>query len=641
MDYRVVTDVFDVQAYLDGAKVVGFDFETAPEELYRTDGKAALDAHKSHIAGMSFSTSEGSGIYVPLTHRKGKNIEGGSMSFWALMLNAFFMNPNIVKVAHNLAFESAFAYSLGVVIQPPVYDTIAAAQLTFKSKGVFRQLRDCGLKTLVPHLFGVDLPSYSDVTDGRHFDELDPANPETIRYTCADSDFTLRIYHKCNEWFDCYLPKFRYIVESIESPTAVYCGLMKYNGLLVDTELMAETKVKTEERRAELLNLIKGYTGDIKIGANASTSAFKKFLYKDKKLPVFKTTEKLQEAADDEAMIRLAEYCEKKEPELAPLFALVQEYRKLGKIESTYIDGYMKYVHPETGRIHPDMFPLGTETGRFACRNPNGQNMPRAGNDPAGVRNFFIAPEGKILLSLDFSQIELRVGAFYCRDDTMLNVYRNGGDIHAQTTSVIYRIPTDQAADKNAENYKERRVIAKNTNFGIFFGLFPKGLQKNLHFKGGIKISLDECIQIIDNLKRGYPRLSEWQEEMKADAAQKGYVETWAGRRRYLAGINSPDWGKKSFAERCALNTPIQGTAADILKLAMGRIVTGLYDRPWLRPLLQIHDEIIFELPESRVQEAAAFIKGCMEASPFPEMDIPIVAEAAVGRRYGELKELE
>ena len=641
MAYRVVTDLYGVKHYLAGAKIIAFDFETAPDEIYRTEEKAALDPHRSHIVGVSFSVAEDSGIYVPLSHKEGRNIEGGSMFFWHWLKYQFFMNPNITKVAHNISYESAFAYALGIVIQPPVYDTIAAAQMTLKSKKTFRQLRDCGLKTLVPHRFGVELPSFSEVTAGRHFDELDPTDPETVRYACADADYALRIYHKANEWFDKYMPKLRYITEEIESPTSVYCGLMKYNGLLVDTELMADTKVKTDERRAALRDEIKEFTGDINIGANANTLAFKQFLYKDLKLPVVKTTEKLQEAADDETMIRLSEYCEQKRPEIAPLFALIQEYRKLGKIESTYIDGYLKHVNPVTGRIHPDIFPLGTETGRMACRNPNCQNMPRAGNDPTGVRNFFIAPEGKVLLSLDLSQIELRIGAFYCRDETMLDVYRNGGDIHSQTTAVIYHIPLSQAEDKHEPQYKERRVIAKNTNFGIFYGLFPKGLQNNLHFKGGIKISLEECTRIIENLKQGYPRLSVWQEETKKDASARKYIETWAGRRRYLPDIKSPDWSKKSFSERCALNTPIQGTAADILKLALGRILVGLPERPWLRPLLQIHDEILFELPENKVTEAAAFIKKCMEVQPFPDFDVCVVADASVGARYGEMEELE
>ena len=564
MNYKCVMTLTEIQQYLKDAKIVSFDFETAPDDKYRGEEKAALDAHKSHIVGISFSVAEGSGIYVPLTHTIGHNAEN-LVELWQWLYENFFGSSEIIKIAHNLNFESMFLYARGIVIQAPVYDTIAASQLTLKSNTAFRNLGDSGLKKLVPELLGIKLPSFSEVTDGKAFDELNPQDAETIRYACADSDYALRLYHLFNNWFDRYLPKHRYIVEEIESPTAVYVGIMKYNGLLADSELMINKQLEAEKKLAQIREDIAFIIGDVNIGANASTAAFKKYLYEDLKLPVFKVTAKYQEAMDDEVLVLLKEWCAENRPEFVQLFKLVQDYRRWGKIKSTYIDGYMQHINSATGRIHPDLFPLGTETGRFAARKPNLQNMPRAGGDDTGVRNFFIAPEGKVLLSLDFSQIELRVGAFYCRDDKMLKTYRGGGDIHAQTTSVIYHIPFEQAVDKYATDYKERRTIAKNCNFGTFFGLFPKGLQKTLKFKAGLDTPLSECEKIIANLKSGYPALTRWQEDAKQRAGFRRYTDTWLGRRRYLPNIASQDWGKKSFAERCALNTPIQGTAADIL----------------------------------------------------------------------------
>jgi DNA polymerase-1 len=639
MDYRCVTALEEIHAYLDGTGIVAFDFETAPMEEYRDVEKAALDAHKADIIGISMSVAEGSAIYVPLQHHTGRNA-ANPQAVLEYLTETIWTNPGVLKIAHNLAFEAMFLYALGIILQPPCYDTIAAAQMTLKSNTAFRTLGDSGLKTLVPELLGTELPSFEEVTAGRFFDELDPQDMETVRYACADSDYALRLYHLFNRWFDRYLPKHRYIVEQIESPTAVYCGLMKYNGLPVDRERMLEKQAEAEAKLVALREEIAFIIGDVDIGANASTSAFKKYLFNDLGLPVVKTTAKYQEAADDEAMILLGEWCRDNRPELASLFELVQAYRKWGKIKSTYIDGYLQHINTATGRIHPDLLPLGTETGRFAARRPNLQNMPRPDGDETGVRSFITAPEGKVLLSLDFSQIELRVGAFYCRDERMLEVYRTGGDIHAQTTSVIYRIPFEQASDKQAEHFKEWRVIAKNCNFGVFFGLFAKGLQRTLKFKAGLNTPLPACESIIGNLKAGYPRLASWQEEVKKRAEFRRYTETWLGRRRYLPNINSLDWGKKSFAQRCALNTPIQGTAADILKLALGRIVAGLPGRIWLKPLLQIHDELLFELPADNVDEAVSFIRACMEAQPFPEFDVLIVAEAAAGTRFGELKEI-
>jgi len=628
--YNIITDLPALQEYLSGAALVSFDFETAPDEGWRHEPKAALDPHKAHIVGMSFSVAEGSAIYVPFACAGA--VAGRLVELWQWLTAELFMNPAVTKIAHNLAFESAFLYQRGIVVQSPCYDTLAAAQMTLKSNTAFRGLGDCGLKTLARQLFDAELPSFEEITFGRFFDELDIGDPATLNYACADADYALRLYHRFNAWFDRYLPRHRWIVEHIESPTAVYCGIMKYNGLLVDEALMREKAEQCSRELDRLRGEIAFIVGDVPIGANASTSAFKRYLYKDLGLPVPKTTAKMQEAMDDEALVLLAEWCAANRPELVPLFSLVQEYRRWGKVKSTYIDGYSRYVNEATGRIHADLLPLATETGRFAARNPNLQNMPRPGADDVGVRNFFIAPEGRVLLSLDFSQIELRVGAFYCRDERMLDTYRAGGDIHDATATVIFG---------RGQHSKEQRVIAKNVNFGTFYGLFPKGLQRTLKFKAGLNITLEQCERIIANLKAGYPALALWQEQAKRRVDSRLYIETWLGRRRYLPGIISKDWGVKSFAERCALNTPIQGTAADMLKLALGRILAGLPERPWLLPLLQIHDELVFEVPEGRVAEAVSFIKQCMEAQPFPEFDVPILAEAAVGPRFGELKELE
>lgn len=639
MNYRCETDLRAIEDYLQNAPVVAFDFETAPTLQYRDDPKAALDAHRACIVGVSLSVEEGSGIYVPFQHTDGGNADPAQVGPY--LRDAVWMNPGVMKVAHNLSFESMFLYALDIVVQPPCYDTIAAAQLTLKSTFEFRGLGDSGLKRLVPELLGDELPSFEDVTGGRFFDELNSHDPETVRYACADSEYALRLYHRFNEWFDAFLPKHRFIVEQVESPTAVYCGLMKYNGLRMDKTAMIRKQGECVSRLLDLQSKIRDMIGNVEIGANAGTQAFKDYLFKTLGLPVLKTTVKNAEAADDQTLVMLAEWCGEHRPELVPLFELVQEYRKWSKLKTTYIDGYLNYLNPATGRIHPDLLPLATETGRFAARNPNMQNCPRKTNDPVGIRAFILAPEGCVLVSCDFSQIELRVGAFYCRDAKMLETYCSGGDIHAQTTSVIFGVPYDAAVDKNAPDYKEHRTIAKNVNFGVFYGLFARGLQRTLRFKAGLDKSLDDCNAIITNLKAGYPNLALWQEQAKKAAAARQYTQTFLGRRRYLPGIRSQDWGKKSFAERCALNTPIQGTAADILKLALGRLIAGLPERPWLKPLLQIHDELVFELPAERLAEAVSYIKECMDAPPFPQMDVPIVAEAAYGSDFGHMAEME
>lgn len=628
----------EIARYIENFKLLALDIETSPLPQYRNDEKSTLDAHKSTITGMSFSVSKGSGIYVPFHHKVGLNAD--FVDTWQWIKQNILMNENLTLVIHNAAFETMFFYALGCVPQCKVYDTLAAAQMTLKTQTEFRKLADSGLKKLVSELLNIELPSFEDVTQRVYFDMLDSESFETIRYACADSDYALQLYHVFNKWFDENMPKHRFIVEQIESPTAVYVGLMKYNGVPLDLDLMHKKGIKASLQIDQLKEDIAIMTDGASIGANASTKDFKNYLYKTLGLPVLKTTEKFSEAVDDEALILLSEWCEQNRPELVPIFQMIAEYRKWNKLKSTYIDGYLKFLNTATNRIHPDLMPLATETGRFASRNANLQNMPRKDNDLIGIRKFIAAPRGKVLISLDFSQIELRVGAFYCRDEKMLETYRNNGDIHAQTTSVIFNIPFSEAIDKGNSHYKERRTIAKNCNFGVFYGLFPKGLQRTLKFKAGLSKSIDECYEIISNLKAGYKGLEKWQRKVKRQAAEDGYTETYLGRRRYLPDITSANWGKKSFAQRCALNTPIQGTAADILKLAMGRIIKGLSERLWLKPLLQVHDELIFEVPEDKVNEAVNFVKKCMEQQPFKGFDVPIIAEAAAGETFGTLHEI-
>jgi DNA polymerase-1 len=251
MDCKPIFTLPALQTYLAATTHIAFDFETAPLEPYRREEKAALDAHKAHIVGISFSVAEGSGVYLPLAHRVGQNA-ADQAQIWQWLTSEVFQNPAVTKIAHNLAFESQLLYARGVVVQEPCYDTIAAAQLVYKNEKEFRSLSDCGLKTLVPDYFHEPLPGFAETVGGLHFDELNPESEQTVRYACADADYALRIYHLLNGWFDRFLPKHRYIVEKVESPTAVYVGIMRYNGLPFDVNLAKVKRTEAEQRLAKL-----------------------------------------------------------------------------------------------------------------------------------------------------------------------------------------------------------------------------------------------------------------------------------------------------------------------------------------------------------------------------------------------------
>ena len=260
-DYKTIRSIADIEKYIGGACVVSFDFETSPMDKYRLDEKAALDAHKSNITGVSISVEKGTGRYIPLRHRVGQNADPAVIMPY--LRQRVFQNPDTVKIAHNMAFEAMFLYKGGIVLQEPVYDTIVAAQLTLKTDYEFRNLHDSGLKTLVPALYGVELPTFEKVVDGHYFDELDPDDWNTCRYACADSDWALQLYHAFNNWFEHNIPAHRFICEKIESPTTVFTGMMKYNGVQFDTDLMQQKKNEALDRLAELREKILLVTGDI------------------------------------------------------------------------------------------------------------------------------------------------------------------------------------------------------------------------------------------------------------------------------------------------------------------------------------------------------------------------------------------
>ena len=636
MDYKCVTNLKQLQEYIDNSKIVAFDFETAPTDKYRDEKSAALDPHKSAVVGISFSVVEGSAIYVPLNHRVGKNAESYEEIMEYLKI-AVFENRDVVKIAHNLSFESMFLYHLGIIVQAPCYDTIVASQLTLKSNTEFRKLSDSGLKTLVPELYDIEMPKFEEVTGGRHFDEMDPQDNETVRYACADSDYTLRLYHTFNNWFDRFLPKHRYICEEIESPTAVYVGLMKYNGAKVDKALMYESQFEAGEKIFSLKGQIKNIIGDVNIGENAVTAEFKKHLHETLNLPVLKSTAKFQAAADEEAFVLLKEWCQINKPILATLFDLILEFRKWGKIKSTYIDGYLKCINNETERLHPNFFQLGAESGRFSCRNPNIQNQLSDGE--VKVRDFIIAPENHSLIELDYSQIEARLAAFLSRDEKLLNVFLDKKDLHAMTTSAVFGIPLEEAMDKNNPDYKHKRTVAKTTFFGFLYGIYAKSLMRNLKLSANIESTMDQCKRFLQNLSYSYITLSQWQKDTISEANFCGYAETVLGRRRYLPLIHSSVYNKRGNAERSALNHGIQGLAADILKLSTAGLITQL--PAYLKPIFTVHDSLVFECPDDRISEGVAIIKQAMEIlPPIDGFDVDIVAEVSIGKSYGNMTEL-
>ena len=639
MNYKIAKTVQDIQNYLGSHTLLALDIETSPMQKYRNDTKASLDSNKSEITGISLSVENGTGIYIPLRHRNYDNADFNEV--FSYVKNNILLDESKTVVIHNAVFESSFFYALGVVMRCKVYDTMAAAQLTLKTNTEFRNLADSGLKKLVPELLKSELPTFEAVTERKFFDELSPDNFETVRYVCADSDYALRLYHVFNKWFDENLPKHRFIVEEIESPIAVYVGLMKHNGIKVDIELMLQKNEELTDYLLQLREDIRLFTGGVNIGKNTNTREFKDYLYKQLNLPTVKTTYGQSESVDDEAIMLLEDYCKSERKDILPLFGMIREYRELYKIKSTYIEGFLKYYDKNTNKIHPDFWQLGAESGRFCCKNPNFQNLKSGMTSNFNVRDFVIPPTGKSIIEADYSQVELKIAAYLSQDKAMIQAYKNKEDIHAVTTSAVFGISIDEAKNKSDPQYKKRRTVAKSTIFGVLYGIYKKGLQRNLKTSAGIDLSVDECGEFIKGLKDKFSNLAFWQRQTVSQAKETEYVETKFGRRRYLPYINSTNFKKRSSQERIALNHGVQGLAAECLKLSMTRLTKILHKYQYLKPILTVHDSLVFICPDEMINQAAKVIKECMEVTPFPDFDITLNAEVSVGKSYGRMKEME
>lgn len=639
MTCKTLISVAQLAAYIKGATTVAFDFETAPKN--GDQDKAALDPHQAEITGIALAVLPEkppiTAVYLPLRHRVGVNADPAAVL--ALLKATVFENPDCLKIAHNLCFESKFLLAEGIVLKPPVFDTIAGAQLILKDTSHFRRLNEAGLKRLVREWLGVELPSFLATVGDGNFCNLDPQAEKTAAYAGADAAFALKLWQFEQAWFLKYLPSHGQLLKTMESPVAIYTAMMEYAGVYIDMPLLSASQATIKKNQAVLKHTLE-QSGQrrVNVGANAATNDFKTYLYNELSLPVLKTTATGKPSVDNEALDALMDYARENKPEVLGYLELVGDFRRLGKLFKTYLIGLRDAKNPVTGAIHTRFFPLGTETGRFSSQQPNCQNLPTGSIGGVNVRDLFVARPGKILVACDYSQIELRIGAWLTGDRAMRAVYQNGGDIHASTTAGVYGISLAEALDKEHPLYKERRTVAKNINFGIFYGLYPKGLKRILKLKAGLNLSLSACEAMIFNIHRAYPGLRPWQQAVIRQASYDQQIGTALGRKRCLPGLSDPDEATVSHARRAALNHPIQGTAADILKLAMVRLLPLLAGNPGITPLLTVHDELVFEVANEVLDLSIASLKQIMEAQPFPGFDLPLVVEVSVGHRYGSLK---
>ncbi len=555
----------------------------------------------ANLVGLSFCTKPGFGSYIPV------NVAGGLEEKEVLeILKPVFGNKDSIKVAHNYKFDYTMLFRHGIKIEGKPFDTMVAAYLVDASQKI-------KMDELSKKYLGYEpVPIQALIGKGKAQKSMADLTPEEVYlYACEDADVTLQLYEilskKLNE------DELEEIANTVDFPLMEVLGDIEYYGVRLDEEMLSgfskdlETDIKVLEKE------IYEKAGE-EFNIN-SPSQLGDILFDKLGLPAGKKTKTGKYSTNEAVLTKLAVKYE--------IPSLILEYRSLAKLKSTYVDALPSMINPETGRVHTDFNQSVAATGRLASSNPNLQNIPIRTQRGREIRKAFIAKDGYKIMSADYSQVELRVIAHIAKDEAMIEAFKNGEDIHARTAKEIFHL------DSLEEVTQDHRRKAKEVNFGIPYGLSAYGLAQNL----GIENS--EGKEMIDEYFNRFPNIQDYIKETQLFAKENGYVKTLLGRRRYIPDINSGNWNVRGFAERVAINMPIQGTAADIIKLAMIHIHDYLENNELKsRMLLQVHDELIFEIHESELDTVPAKITELMESAM--EMDVPLSVEAGIGENWLE-----
>ena len=526
-----------------------------------------LDAMRAELVGLSFATEPSRAWYVPVGHREGEQLP---METVLAAVRPLFESPDVAKSAHNANYDMTLLSNHGVRFSNVDFDTMIAAHLLGRS---YNQL---GLKELSLNELGHEMTPITELIGrGRKqvtFNqvEIGPA----AEYAAADSDMTLRLRGQ----FEPQLERegLRRLMDETEMALLPVLVTMQRNGIKLDAGVLHEMSADMYRQLSEIENDIYQSIGHtVNINSPQQLSAL---LFQELGLPSSKRT-KTGYSTDANALESLKG--------MHPVVDQILEYRQVSKLKSTYVDTLPEMVNPVTERVHTRYNQTGSATGRISSSDPNLQNIPIRTELGRQVRRAFVAegaPDWQ-LFSADYSQIELRVLAHLSKDPGLMDAFRRGEDIHSSTASRMFEAPLNEVDS-------EMRRIAKILNFGVIYGLSPHGISQQTGF------SREQGREFIETYFAKYPGISEYLEEVKARAHADQYVETVMGRRRYLPEINSPNFNTRGAAERMAINMPVQGTAADIMKLAMVRVQKRLDDEGMrAKVLLQVHDELVFETP--------------------------------------------
>jgi DNA polymerase-1 len=594
--YETVLDEDALNAWiakLQSAELVSVDTETT-----------SLDPMQAQLVGISFAVSPDEAAYVPLGHRGPAAPEQMRLERVLALLRPWLEDPSKRKVGQNLKYDLHVFANHGIHVRGVVHDTLLQSY-------VLESHLSHDMDSLADRHLGVKTITYDEVTGKGAarigFEQV--AVDRATEYAAEDADVTLQLHHAM-------FPAIRedakllHVYRDIEMPVLPVLFTMERHGVLLDSRLLESQSRELGNRLREIE--LDAYTVAGQPFNLNSPKQIQELLFERQKLPVIKKTPGGAPSTDEDVLQQLAlDY---------PLPKLLLDYRALAKLKSTYTDKLPRMVNPKTGRVHTNYAQAVAVTGRLSSNDPNLQNIPIRTAEGRRIREAFVAPPGAMIVSADYSQIELRIMAHLSGDEGLLRAFAEGRDIHAATAAEVFAVDLDAVSS-------EQRRYAKVINFGLIYGMSAFGLASQLGLERGA------AQQYMERYFARYPGVAAYMERTRAEAKSKGYVETVFGRRLWLPEIRSGNPARRQGAERAAINAPMQGTAADLIKLAM-IAVQGWIERERLgtRLVMQVHDELVLEVPDADVETVKTELPALM--SGVARLAVPIPAEMGIGPNW-------
>ncbi|WP_058088811.1 DNA polymerase I [Aquabacterium parvum] len=580
-------------ARIEAAELVAFDTETD-----------SLESMRARIVGLSFSDQVGEACYIPLRHEGPDAPEQLPLEDVLARLKPWFENAAKAKLGQHIKYDTHVLANHGIAIRGYRHDTMLESY-------VLEAHRKHNLGDLALRYTGRSGLSYEDVA-GKGAQQIPFAQVALDRaalYSSEDSDLTLAVHQALWPQLEAE-PGLKDIYERFEMPTSRVLQRIERNGVLIDKALLQQQSHELAQRIVALEQEAYELAGQ---PFNlASPKQLGEILFVKQGLPIVKKTATGAPSTNEEVLEKLAED--------HPLPARILEHRSLAKLKSTYTDKLPLMINPETGRVHTNYAQAVAVTGRLASNDPNLQNIPVRTAEGRRIREAFIAPPGHVIVSADYSQIELRIMAHISQDENLLRAFAEGLDVHKATASEVFGVPVDEVSS-------EQRRYAKVINFGLIYGMSGFGLAQNL----GIERSAANAY--IERYFHRFAGVKRYMDDTRAQAKEKGYVETVFGRRLWLPEINSPNGPSRAGAERAAINAPMQGTAADLIKLAMVAVQDTLdAEGRASKIIMQVHDELVLEVPEAELDWARAEVPRLMAS--VATLRVPLLAEVGAGPNW-------